>query len=81
MNRIYNGCPDDELKAKWLYEEGLSKALSLLEPDAHCAYFPMEAQYRVHKWGVPISKMCNTREEALLEAINVLNTAKSGDTQ
>lgn len=42
--RLYNGCPDSELQAKWDREDAARKRLP---PGYRCTYFPVEGKYLV----------------------------------
>ncbi len=51
--RLYDGCPDSELKAIWDELERAERGLRAIEPEAHCTLHrggPGEG-WSVHIWG------------------------------
>jgi len=80
-HRIYNGCPDSTLQARWDNEARLLRNIQKKEAtildnikinyaEARCAYFPMEAKYQVHVWGFPLSRLHERKIDALNEAMS-----------
>lgn len=67
--RIYNGCPDNELKARFDEEDKLFKKVRKYYPEVKVTYFPLEAKFHVHSWGNSLSKMCDTKLSALHNAL------------
>lgn len=67
--RLYNGCPDSELKAKWDSIEKAKKQLQKQIPEAHCTYFPKEEKWQVHVWGKMIGGFFDTELAAIESAI------------
>lgn len=76
--RCYDGCPDDELKAKMERTAYLEKKMKYLEWDAHCVYFPGIGEgYQVWLNHEPITGLHWNKEDALNEAIKVLEKERS----
>jgi hypothetical protein len=69
VNRVYNGCPDDGLKAILNYESELMGKIIMRYPEAHSTYFPIENRWNIHVWGKRLSEMHDTKLGALLEVI------------
>lgn len=68
-HRVYDGCPDDTLQAKINAEEALLLKVKELHPGAHVTYFPIEGQWMVNQFGVPLSSMWSTKSGALKEVL------------
>jgi hypothetical protein len=74
--RMYNGCPDSELKAIIENRERLLTELRNIVPEASvCFHHPTgwygEHGYQAHVWGRPLSGFHKSPEAALIEAINL----------
>ena len=67
--KLYNGCPDSELRAKWDEEDKAGQELRRLNPETHCTYFPAEEEYSVWAGHKQISGDHQTRLAALKDAI------------
>lgn len=78
--RLYNGCPDSELKALWKNQDNLLKRVKAFRPDAHCTYHHPTGRtvsgWVVHEWGKEISGYHETMVLALLDAIDKLTPEK-----
>lgn len=70
--RCFDGCPDTALKTKGEIEELIMKEIKKYEPEAHCAYFPGEELYQVHRCGKEIGRFMSERKDALLDGLRVL---------
>lgn len=70
--RVYNGCLSDDLQAYYKMCDLKMRLIRVINPDAHCTYFPNEGKYQVHAWGIPMSKMHSDKMEALQEALDNL---------
>lgn len=46
-HRVYNGCPDSTLQAKWDAQDAALVDVQKLEPDARCCWFPVECMYSI----------------------------------
>lgn len=72
--RCYNGAWDDEATAMFKEQDALMAEIRVLEPNAHCTYFPAEQKFEVHAWGVPLSDFHSSKLEALRTALNRLKS-------
>jgi hypothetical protein len=68
-HRVYDGCPDSELKRRVDSEAARLAELRRSEPEAHATYFPVEGCWMIHVWGRPLSDMYHSRAEALDAAL------------
>lgn len=75
--RLYNGCPDSELKAILDETSKLEKKLKKLNPEAHCTYHHPTGNsphgFQVHEWGKEITGFFPSKNAALIEAIKILS--------
>jgi hypothetical protein len=72
--RLYNGCPDSELKAIWDEEDRLLAKIKRLRPEARCTrHYPPDEGYQVHVRGKSIGPMRSSRMAALRGALEALN--------
>jgi hypothetical protein len=69
MYRVYNGCPDDELKEQIKKEHALMNEIRAFEPEACLTYFPMEGYCVVHVWGRELGRGAS-KIEALTNTLN-----------
>ena len=70
--KIYNGCPDNELRTRIEQEELLLKELRKVIPEASCCqFFSPDEGFRVHVWGDFIGELEPTRIEALQKALEL----------
>ena len=69
MNRVYNGCPDDELQKRLDKLVETEEKLKQLYPEAHVTYFPMEELYQVWQWNNPLGKSYPSKMDAMMDAL------------
>lgn len=69
--RLYNGCPDDELKAYWERQANISKELGKV--GLRATYFPMEEKWMVFdKNSLPVTDFYETKQQAADAALALI---------
>jgi hypothetical protein len=76
--RLYNGCPDSELRAIMSGNEKALAAVRRLIPEAHCTYhspalwYTKDYGYHIHVWGKSLSGYHPTIIDACKDALERL---------
>lgn len=76
--RCYDGAPSSDLKKERDNVNKLVAAMTKLDPDARCVYFPGEGKYMIFVGNTQLlPKMYECKQQALVEAIYILRSKES----